>query len=292
MTTGGEQRLLEGSRGAWWGIGGNFILAILKGFVGIIAGSKAMLADSLHSATDLVGSLVTLVAFRIGNKPPDACHPYGHGKAESLAGKIIGIMLILSGINVAWLSMKGIVSWRTIEIPGVLALYAAVISLVVKESMFQYKIRLGKRLQSTAIMANAWEHRSDAYTSVAALIGISGARLGYPVLDPLAGFIVALVVVWVGIQLMTKAIAELMDKVPDPNLVNEVASLAANVDGVQKVERVWLRPMGAFVFAELTIGVASNLSVKEGHRISTCVRDLVLSKEESIVRVFIHVNPL
>lgn len=292
MVSYGMNRLQEGSQGAWLGILANLALALMKGLVGVMAGSKAMLADALHSATDLTGSLVTLVAFRVANKPPDDCHPYGHVKAESLAEKIIGLILIITGINVAWMSVQGIVNWDTTTIPGATALYAALLSILVKEGMFQYKIRLGRKLQSVALMANAWEHRSDAYTSIATFIGIGGARLGYPVLDPIAGLVVALIVVRIGIKLVINAMAGLMDKVPDPNLRRQVADLAAKIDGVKQVGQVWLRPMGDFILAELTIGVSNALNVGEGHQVAAAVRDAILYNHEKIIRVFIHVNPL
>ncbi|HHW92131.1 MAG TPA: cation transporter, partial [Firmicutes bacterium] len=247
-------RLREGSRGAWIGIIGNLGLAAVKGAAGVIAGSTAMVADALHSLADLTGSLIVLVAFRFANQPADQCHPYGHGKAESLATTLVGLILIFTGIGVGWSSLRGIFL-GSLSAPGILALYMAVVSIVIKEGMYQYKIRLGKKLSSPALIASAWEHRSDALTSIAALIGIGGARIGYPIMDPLAAAVVSLAVVRIGAGIGRDGLAQLMDRVPEQAVLVQLGELAAGVKGVEEVQKVWLRSMGSYLLVDITIAV-------------------------------------
>jgi len=283
-------RLREGSRGAWIGIIGNLGLAALKGVAGVLAGSTAMVADAFHSLADLAGSLIVLVAFRYANQPADQCHPYGHGKAESVAATLVGMILIFIGAGVGWTALKGI--WLgTDTVPGLLALYMAVVSIVLKEGMFQYKIRLGKKLASPALIASAWEHRSDAYTSVAALIGIGGARLGYPLMDPLAGAVVSLAVMKIGLEIGRDGLAQLMDRVPEQAVLERLEELAAAVEGVEEVQRVWARSMGSYLLVDITIAVRGTATVREGHDVAVAVRDALRKGHKDVLRVFVHVNP-
>lgn len=283
-------RLREGSRGAWMGIIGNLGLAALKGIAGVVAGSTAMVADAFHSLADLTGSVIVLVAFRFANQPADQCHPYGHGKAESLAAALVGLILVFIGAGVGWSALKGI--WAGTEaVPGLIALYMAIISIVIKEGMFQYKIRLGKKLRSPALIASAWEHRSDAYTSVAALMGIGGARLGYPIMDPLAGAVVSLAVIKIGIDIGREGIAQLMDRVPEQAVLAQLEDLAASVEGVEGVQKIWVRSMGSYLLVDITIAVRGTATVREGHDVAVAVRDAIRRHHKDVLRVFVHVDP-
>lgn len=277
-------------RGAWLGILGNVGLALLKGLVGYLAGSRAMVADALHSAADLVGSFVVLVALRVANQPADWDHPYGHGKAESLAAAAVGLVLLATALAVTVAAVRDMAAGEA-GVPGVAAVYVAAISLVIKEGMFQYKVRLARRWNSPALLANAWEHRSDAFSSAAALVGIAGARMGYPFMDPLAAVVVALMVGRMGYLMVRDAVWQLMDSLPDEEIRREMLEAAAAVPGVHQVQRVLVRPMGAYLLADVTIAVSARMNVAQGHEVAARVGRAIQEQRGDVMRVMVHVNP-
>ncbi len=284
------ERSRQGQTGALVGIAGNLVLASLKISVGVVASSHAMLADGLHSLSDCVGSAVLLVAVRLAAKPSDKCHPYGHGKAESVGAKIIGIVVILAGFQVGVSALSRLRTGDYV-VPGVLALWMAVISIISKETMFRYKYCLGKRLNSPAVMASAWEHRSDAVSSVAVLVGVGMARAGMPYLDPVAGVVVSGFVVKMGWDITRRAVDDLMDKVTDPELQERVNQIATVTPGVVVVNDVRVRPMGPEFLVDLKICVNPNVTVWEGHDVARRVRDCVMGEIPEIADVMVHVNP-
>ncbi len=280
----------ESMRGAWLGILGNVGLALLKGMVGYLAGSRAMVADALHSAADLVGSFVVLIALRVANQPADWDHPYGHGKAESLAAAAVGLVLLTTALAVMVASGRDMAAGAS-GIPGVAAVYVAGVSVVIKEAMFQYKVRLARRWNSPALHANAWEHRSDAFSSAAALVGIAGARMGYPFMDPLAAVVVALMVGRMGYLMVRDAVWQLMDRLPDEEVRWEMVEAAAAVNGVQQVQRILVRTMGGYLLADVTIAVPSRMNVAQGHDVAAQVRQSIQNRRDDVMRVMVHVNP-
>lgn len=213
-----EERFRKAEIAAIIGILGNIILAVLKGVIGSISNSRALIADAAHSASDVAGSFAVFVGLRAAKLPPDKDHPYGHGKAESIAAIIVAVLLLLVGVEIGISSGKAI--FEPIEAPGTLALYAALISIVVKEAMFRYKYRLGKKIKSDALIVNAYEHRSDVYSSIAVLIGIAGAILGskfsLPWLiyaDPIAGIFVSVLIAKMAVKLGFESIHTTLDHV-------------------------------------------------------------------------------
>ena len=182
-----EERLKLGQAGALLGIVGNLVLAGLKIVVGIISSSHAVFADGLHSLSDFVGSFVLFLVVRLANRPSDTCHPYGHGKAEAVGAKVIGIIVIIAGFQVGVTALQRLRAGDYV-VPGALALWVTIVSIVAKDLLFRYKYRLGKRLNSVAIMSSAWEHRSDAYSSVAVLVGV-GLAWACPIWIPLQGLL-------------------------------------------------------------------------------------------------------
>jgi len=292
-----DQRLTQASRGAWIGIVGNAALALMKFIIGWISGSKALIADAAHSASDIGGSIIVLIGLKAAHKPPDKDHPYGHGKAESIAAIIVSLLLVYVGLEIAISSVKSIAG-GVAEAPKGIALIAIVISIVVKEAMFQYKYRLGKRLNSQALIANAWEHRSDVYSSIAALLGVGGAMLGgymgAPLLyylDPVAGCVVALMVLKMGYDLIRESIHNTMDHVLHEEDSQHLYETIRSVRGVQAIDDLRARELGPYLVVDVKISVNPKITVLEGHEIARNVKMTLLRKYSNISDVFIHVNP-
>lgn len=285
-----EQRFRKGRKATWIGLVGNVLLTAFKAYAGAVAGSKAMVADSLHSASDIVASTVVLVGLRVAKRPADAQHPYGHGKAESITAKIIGLILMGAGFQIGYTSLRAALS-GVVSPPGILALAAAVTSIVTKEGLYQYKIRVGRRLNSPAVVASAYEHRSDAMSSVAALVGIAGARLGVPWLDPVAGAVVSAFVIKMGWDIAVRAIDELMDKAVGADVLEQIRSVALTVVGVETVDDVVARTTGPYTLVDMKIHVDPSLSVGEGHDVATRVRAEIMRAVANVEGVMVHVEP-
>lgn len=291
-----NDRFKKAEFAAWLGIAGNILLAVIKGIVGMAANSKALLADAAHSFSDVIGSFAVLVGLRMAQIPPDKDHPYGHGKAENISVIVVAVILFFVGIETAFSSVKGF--FITLSAPGKLAIYAAILSIVVKESMFQYKYRLGKKINSQAIIANAWEHRSDVFSSLAALIGISSAVLGghYNIswllyFDPLAGIIVSLLIMKMAFDIGKEGIHITMDHVLHDNETKTLTGEAEKINGVLHIDDFHAREHGHYLIVDIKIGVNPNITVEEGHKIGKEVKKRLIKKFPNINDVFVHINP-
>lgn len=281
----------------WIGIIVNSLLAIIKAVGGIISGSRALIADALHSASDIVGSIVILFAVKIASKPPDAEHPYGHGKAENIASMIIAFLLILIGLEISISSIK-VFFGSPPTAPGFLALVIIIISIIIKEILFYYKLFLGKKYKSSALISEAWHHRSDSLSSFAALIGIGLAILGQYLNinillygDAVAGIVVSLVVIKVGYQLAKESSIIIMEKVLDDQETAPFIETVKEVEGVINIDQIYARTHGRYVIIDIKIAVDPNITVKHGHDIARKVKQTLLAKHHDIEDVFVHVNP-
>lgn len=285
-----ERRSVQGETASAVGIAVNLILAAVKAAAGLAAGSAALLADAFHSGADGVASGAILAGFRISRRPADACHPYGHGKAESIAGKVVAVLLILAGLNIGLWALRRALGPPAVP-PGGLALAAAALSIAVKEGMFRYQAAVARRIDSDALLASAWEQRSDSLSSVAALAGVAGARAGLPFLDPLAGAVVAAMVIQLGYRLFRRFADELMDKFDHPELINAIAGAVEAVPGAKRVHSIRARHVGHEVLVDLKIAVDPALSVAAGHDIAHRARQAVLDQVERVADVMVHVDP-
>ncbi|OIJ16591.1 cation-efflux pump [Anaerobacillus alkalilacustris] len=280
---------------AWVGIIGNIVLAIIKGVVGWLAGSRALVADAVHSASDVVGSVAVLIGVRAAKLPPDKDHPYGHGKAESIAAIIVAVILFIVGVEIA---LSAIQSFNEpIQVPGIIAIYAVIFSIIVKELMFRYKYRLGKKYRSEALVTDAWHHRSDVFSSFAALLGIGasivGGYIGIPWLvyaDPLAGFLVSILIVKMAWSLGKQSIHNSMDHVLHEEDTVEMRKTASDVEGVLSVDEFLAREHGHYVIVDIKIAVNPNITVEEGHTIGKRVKQ-ELVKLDHVQDVRVHINP-
>lgn len=285
-----NDRLSIGKRASWVAIIGNIALTSAKAFIGFLAGSTAMIADAFHSASDLVGNVIVLQGLKISNQPPDEEHHYGHGKAESIVAKIIAILLFVTAFGI------GISAIRTIrnpnlEAPSSIAIWPAVISIVFKEWMYRYTLRVGKRIDSPALIADAWHQRTDAFSSIAALIGITGAVLGYPILDPLAGIVVAGMIGKAAFSVYWDAVTQLMDPAPSKEVIEDIRKLTMEIHGIHDIQDIKARKLGNQIFVDMKICVDQYISVAEGHNLAGKAKHSILSNIENTKDVFIHVNP-
>lgn len=286
-----EAKYKRGEKGTRIGILVLLLLALTKGIVGHWGDSRALLADGLHSFSDVLTSVVVLVGLHIAKRPPDRTHPYGHGKAESIAAKTVAIILILIGTHFGIDNLKTIFT-KTLVTPGMITLWIALIAIIVQELLFRYKFRIGKKIGSSAVIADAWHHRSDVFASLAAMIGIGGARLlGWRWLDPLAGVVVCILIMMVGIKIFLTTTGELMDATIDRRIRERIEKEALRVKGVKRVSSLRARRSGLDIFVDLEIEVDSRLTVEKGHAIAVQVEKKILREVEQVANVLVHVNP-
>lgn len=267
----------------------NLLLAALKIAGGIFGRSTAMLADGIHSLSDLLTDGVVLFTHKIGQLPADENHPYGHGRAETIGATLVGAIIIVAGFGLAYESWEIITSgsFRTPLIPAALA---AVVSIVVNEIMFRYTRSVGEKTNSPSLVANAWHHRSDAISSVAALIGIGGAMAGYPIMDPIAAILVSILIVKVGYDIAFSGLSDLMDTALSEEETHRIATMINGLPGVIQTHNLRTRRIGGEVLMDVHILVDHEASVTEGHRIAESVRRELIRSMENVQDVLVHVD--
>lgn len=272
-------------------IAGNLLLTAFKLIAGVLAHSGAMISDAVHSASDVLSSLIVVAGVRIAAKAPDEGHPYGHERFECVAAMILAAVLALVGGGIGVEAVRKIAGGGAVEIPGVLALAAAVVSIVSKEAMFWYTRLHARRIGSTALMAEAWHHRSDALSSVGALIGIAGARMGFPVLEPVASLIICLVVLKVAVEIFKDAMDRIVDHACDAEMEAAIRRCAEAQAGVMGVDLLHTRMFGSKIYVDLEIGADGTLPLIEGHAIAERVHDAVEREFPQVKHIMVHVNP-
>ena len=275
----------------------NVILVAFKFVAGIMGHSAAMVADAVHSLSDFVTDIIVLVFIRISGKPKDKSHDYGHGKYETLALTLIGVALLAVAIWILYGGATKIATWLNggrLEAPGMLALWAALLSIVFKESVYRYSIIKARQLQSPAVEANAWHHRSDALSSVGTAVGIGGAIfLGqrWTVLDPLASLVVGAFIVKVSVHLLRDGIGDLMEQSLPDEVEKEILQLVASVPDVEEPHDLRTRRIGNHYAIELHILVDGDITLREAHDKASAVEDLLKSHYGQDTHVAVHVEP-
>ncbi len=269
---------------------GNALLTAAKIGFGLATGAQVLVADGLHNFADLGASLAVAIGVRVAHVPADFEHPYGHQKAESVAQKIVGILLLLAGLEILWQSAHDI--WHgNAAVPGIISAYVAAGSIVVKEVLYRYNRAVADRARSKALAASAVDNRLDAVTSVVALVGILLARIYSPIFDPVLAGVVSLFVIYSGWLLVNRAVADLMDRFDDRKLLDALRGVALAVRGVREVTGIRGRYMGAEVLIDLEIAVPGDYTVRDGHMVATSVKEAIMESRPEVVAVHVHVNP-
>ena len=275
----------------------NILLLLVKFVAGFVGHSAAMVADAVHSLSDLVTDAIVLVFIRISDKPEDKSHDYGHGKFETLALTVIGMALLAVAIGIAYSGVTKIVDWMNgteLQAPGMLALWAALISIVLKEGVYQYSMVKAKKLNSQAVEANAWHHRSDALSSLGTALGIGGAIfLGqrWTVLDPVASIIVGIFIIKVAIDLLRNGIGDLMEQSLPDAVEEEILRLVGELPGVVEPHDLRTRRIGNHYAIELHILMDGDISLREAHDKASEVEDLLRERYGADTHVAVHVEP-
>ena len=282
-------------RATWIGMVVNIALSLLKLAAGILGRSGAMIADAVHSISDLATDVIVLIFARISSKPEDAGHNYGHGKYETLASILISLTLIAVGGGILADSIRNIRLVLTGEIigrPGAIALIAAAISIVAKEVLYRYTVRVGRQTDSPSVVANAWHHRSDALSSVGSFVGILGARMGYPLLDPIASILICLMILQAAYEIFSGAIDKMVDRSCTPE--EEAAMLAVIVEeaGVDHVDLLRTRLFGNRIFVDVEISAADDLTLIQAHQIAENVHRAIEEHFPDVKHCMVHINPL
>ena len=284
------ERAAAASRSTWVSVAVNLVLSITQIAVGIVARSQALIADGLHSLSDLVADFVVLLASHHSQKDADADHPYGHQRFETAASLVLGLLLLAVGAGMLWSAARKLESPETIETVQVMALWVAGAALVGKELLFRYMLAVAKRVKSSMLVANAWHARSDAASSLVVGIGIIGNLAGYPILDPIAAAIVGFMVARMGWSFSWDALHDLMDRAIDEQEVEAIRRTLAETPGVRNVHDVRTRKMGDLIVVDAHIEVDAHISVEAGHDIAVAARQRVLQRHR-VLNLMTHVDP-
>ena len=268
----------------------NTILATIKIAAGIIGNSAAVLADGVHTLADILTTIVVIIGLKVSSKAPDDSHPYGHEKYELIFAKLLSIVLALTGIFIGYNGFKLLMSGE-IQIPGQIALFAALLSIIVKEGMYRYTLKTAKKIKSFSMEADAWHHRSDAFSSIGTFIGVLGARLGIGILDPIAAIIVSVLIVKVGVDLYLKSVRSLVDESVDAETLKKIKTIILSVNEVIEIKSLKTRISGNTIAVDTDITVDGNMTVAEGHDVAEKVYDLVVGNIEDVKHCMVHVEP-
>ena len=286
-----DQRKKAMDKATWWGIIVNLVLAIGKLIIGFLGHSQALVADGLHSLSDLISDGLVLLATHHASADADEDHPYGHARYETVATIALGVLLIAVGIGISIDAIHRILNPEHLLIPSTLTLWIAGLSIVSKEGLYQYTAFIARKIKSKLLHANAWHHRTDAISSIVVFIGITGAILGWPMLDAIAAVIVAIMIIYIGWELSHSSVQELVDTALEPKTVDAIKEHILNVDGVLECHMLRTRRMSHNALVDVHILVDSKLSVSEGHQISEAVEYSLISNFDDINDVTVHIDP-
>ena len=272
----------------------NAALSAVKLLAGVFAHSGAMISDAVHSLSDVFSTVIVMFGIRAAQKVSDKEHPYGHERMECVAAIVLSGVLLATGLMIGWQGVKNILSAQegALQAPGILALLAAVLSIAVKEGMYRYTRKAAKELDSSALMADAWHHRSDALSSIGALIGIGGARLGVPVLDPVASLVICLMIVKAAYDIFKDAVDKMVDESCDEETEAAIRACALRHEGVKGVDRLLTRRFGSRAYIEMEISVDGRLPLNQAHEIAESVHDDIEREFPKVKHIMIHENPV
>ena len=272
----------------------DIILVAFKLFAGIIGRSTAMLADAVHSLSDMLTTVIVMIGVKLAGRKPDKDHPYGHERFESVAAILLSIVLVITGVGIGWVGVQQILArtyGEAISTPGVIALVAAIVTIVVKEGMYRYKSGVAKRIDSSALMADAWHHRSDSLSSIGSFIGILGARMGFPILDPIAAIVICLFILKAALDVFRDAIGKMTDRACNDETEAAMREVICAQDEVIGIDVLRTRLFGDKIYVEVEILVDGDKVLHDAHEISQKVHDAMEENFPKVKHCTVHINP-
>lgn len=271
----------------------NILLSVIKLIAGIIGHSNAMISDAIHSASDVFSTFVVLIGIKLSTKKADREHPYGHERLECVAALLLAFVLFITGLGIGYDALKNIIqgNYSHLQVPSILALGVAILSILTKEGMYWYTRYHAKKMDSSALMADAWHHRSDAFSSIGALIGILGARLGYPIMDSIASLVIFAFIVKAAYDIFKDAIDKMVDHACDEVTENELRQLVEQNQNVMHIDLLQTRIFGNKIYVDIEIALDGTLTLQEAHGIAEKVHDDIESYFPKVKHIMVHVNP-
>ena len=272
---------------------GNVVLSVIKLLAGIIAHSSAMISDAVHSASDVFSTFVVIIGIKLASKKPDKEHPYGHERMECVAAIVLAMVLFITGLGIGLEAVKNIIhgNYGDLQVPGVLALIAAIVSIVSKEAMYWYTRYYAKKIDSSALMADAWHHRSDAFSSIGALIGIGASRLGYPVMDSIASLVIFVFIVKAAFDIFKDAIDKMVDHSCDEEIEKQIYECVMKNENVMGIDLLQTRVFGNKIYVDVEIQADASYTLQKAHDIAEAVHDDIEESFPKVKHIMVHVNP-
>lgn len=272
---------------------GNLLLSIIKLFAGFVAHSNAMISDAIHSASDVFSTFVVIIGIKMASKEPDKEHPYGHERMECVAAIVLAVVLFITGLGIGLDALKKIVSakYNDLQAPGILALAAAVLSIVAKEGMYWYTRHYAKKIDSSALMADAWHHRSDAFSSIGALIGIAGARLGFSIMDSVASMVIFLFIAKAAYDIFKDAMDKMVDHACDEETEKQIYECVMRNEKVLGIDLLQTRIFGNKIYVDIEIQGDATCTLQKAHDIAEEVHDEIEKHFPKVKHIMVHMNP-
>lgn len=273
---------------------GNVVLSVLKFLAGIIAHSSAMISDAIHSASDVFSTFVVMIGIKLASKKADKEHPYGHERLECVAAIILSMVLLVTGLGIGMDALEKILNgnYSSIQVPGMQALIAAVVSIIVKEGMYWYTRYYAKKIDSSALMADAWHHRSDAFSSIGALIGIGGARLGFPIMDSIASLVIFLFIAKAAFDIFKDAMDKMVDHSCDEETEKQLYECVIKNEKVKGIDVLRTRVFGNKIYVDIEIQVDASYTLQKAHDIAEEVHNDIEQNFAKVKHIMVHVNPV
>ncbi|MBA2846455.1 cation diffusion facilitator family transporter [Methanococcus maripaludis] len=285
-----SERIIIGNKISKITIIANIALSILKILAGVFGKSSALIADGMHSFSDILSTVVVMLGLKLSEKPADESHPYGHERIEPALTKILAVILLVTALMIFYCGLTTIIGGNY-QIPGNITIIAALISIFTKEWMYKYTKKGAEQIESSALLADAWHHRSDAFSSVGTLIGVVGAKLGHPILDPIASIVISLFIAKMAFEIYFKALNQLLDRAADSKTIEEIKKIILSVDGVLEIDVLKTRIHSNKIYVDVEISVDKDLSLIDAHNISENVHSQIERKLKRVKHCMVHVNP-
>ena len=279
---------------SWYSIAVNVFLSLGKLAAGLLGHSAAMVSDAIHSASDVFATFIVMAGIRISGRASDEDHQYGHERLECVASILLAVILALTGLGIGYAGIDKILNQdaEALTVPTLLPLIAAIVSIVVKEAMYWYTRHYALMLQSDALMADAWHHRSDALSSIGSFIGVLGARMGFPLLDPIASVVICLMILQAGYEIFTGAIDKMVDKACSKEEEDSMRSKIVSIPGVEHIDLLHTRQFGSRIFVDVEVSAADNLTLLQSHQIAEDIHHSIEKDFPNVKHCMVHINPV